>query len=164
LQTVAATLPRPASRFGETATQLLDAVVKLAPWAVPFIGGGAWRWWQKRQARKAHERELLEAMAEQCRASADFDRFQIRFLIGREVEARIPHSARQQWEAVRTRTREARIRLWRARGYPESSDGERTEAELAILQEFRQTRRWKMSDQLERAKPLPQRAEQQRDE
>jgi hypothetical protein len=152
LQTSAASLPAPASRASDA--ELLDAALKLAPWLVPFVGGGLWRTWTRRRARRALERELLEAMAEQCRASADFDRFQIRYLIGRETEALLPAEAREQYEAIKARVRETRRRLWKARGYPESSpDVEMTETERAILRELRQTRRWQMRDQVERDKP-----------
>jgi len=147
MQSAAASLPAPASRASEA--QILDAVVKLAPWLVPFVGGGLWKWWTARRARRALERELVEAMAEQCRASADFDRFQVRFLIGQEREAMLEAGAREQYEAIKGRIRETRSRLWKARGYPESNpERDLTESERAILHELRQTQRWRMAEKL----------------
>lgn len=144
MQPDAASLPPPASRATEQ--QILDTVVKLAPWAVPFLGGGLWRWWQARRFRRERQRELVEAIAEQCRASADFDRFQVRYLIGREQETLLDAEAREQYEGIKVRIRETRSRLWKARGYPETPQtGELTESELAIVAELRQTRRWQMA-------------------
>ena len=149
MQPTAASLPAPAARA--TGAELLDVAVKLAPWLVPFLGGGLWRTWTRRRARRALERELLEAMAEQCRASADFDRFQIRYLIGHETEVLIPAEAGEQYEAIKARIRETRARLWKARGYPETppDGGELTDTERAILKELRQTRRWQLAEKVQ---------------
>ena len=114
-------------------------------WAT--LWGPARRWWQARRLRRENQRELLEALAEQSRASADFDRFQIRFLIGKEHEGALEADAREQYEQIKARIRETRARLWKARGYPETpSNGEMTEIERAILKELRQTRRWQMAE------------------
>lgn len=141
---MATSLPAPASRVSEA--QLLEAAKLLL---ASGVLGAAWRWWQARRKRRALERELIEAMAEQCRASADFDRFQVRYLIGLEQEASLEGDAREQYEQLKGRIRQTRARLWRARGFPDPEEAaglELTSEQKAALLKLTQTTRWRMAD------------------
>jgi hypothetical protein len=139
-------------------------------WGGPtiLIAAGGWllrqvREWRRRQERHA---ELIEAIAEQCRVSADLERFRFEYLAGRTVEDYLDgeahtrwerrgsngQSPRQQYETLKSRIHETRDRLWRARGYPEAprdpdalSEEERQWREM-VLREIRQTKRWQVAD------------------
>jgi hypothetical protein len=140
--------------------QVVEALVKAWPATALAVFGGLWRWWAARKSRKAKERELIEAMAEQCRASADFDRFQSDYLLGGEVERRLDTFAlqewrrrgsrgmtpREQWDSLKARVKETRSRLHRARGFPESEDNDITPEQLDALRVLTQTMRWKAAD------------------
>ena len=93
-------------------------------------------------------------MAEQCRASADFDRFQVRYLIGYEELNLLDAEAREQYEQIKGRIRQTRARLWKARGFPDPEEAaslEITPEQKAALLQLSQTVRWKMAD----TKPKP---------
>ena len=122
----------------------------LTPTAILGVVGivGRWLlgWWRRYRTRRDHFRELIEAIAEECRLSADFRRWQLRYQIGHEQHSLVPAEALEHLASLRERTKEVRARLWKARGYPETSE-ELTDIERQILTELRQTRRWQMSDE-----------------
>ena len=108
----------------------------LAVFGVPAAIGA---WWRRRRARHRHVRELRDAHVDAVNVLVDRAKAEMAQALGGHFTER---EFRDRQVVLNDRLLKARKRLWRAQGFPESTDDEARER-IAMLRALRMTQRWK---------------------